>query len=174
MRAEMLARFLRYPYCTRRDKRPGAQAGNGTGASHVHCGGAPGPVVGGLSAPFFCPGFGEPKEKARQCRAFAWVPTSGGAGTGGIQISPPDVDMKRCHSNSRQKATLPVNDNAACGVTAGKAMVRAPGSAPGHGFPAAAANCAQPDGSARPAMGWAGISAPGPGYRTDACEHPDC
>ena len=25
----------------------------GTGASHVHCGGAPGPVVGGLPAPFY-------------------------------------------------------------------------------------------------------------------------
>ena len=88
-----LARFLQPYPCTRRGKRPGAQAGNGTGASHVHCGVAPGPVVGGLPAPFYL----RPKEESPAGRAFSrGADVRQVAGTGGIQRFPPDNRHKHC------------------------------------------------------------------------------
>ena len=84
--------------CTHRGNASGARAGIGTGASHARDGEAEGPVVGGLPAPFFCP---EPARrddahKNRQPgrgRAAVGASTSDRAGTGGIQISLPDIDM---------------------------------------------------------------------------------
>ena len=66
----------------------------GTGASHAHAGDAEGPVVGGLPAPFLCAKDSRDKKKPGIAGLFAEAPTPGRAGTGGIQISPPDVDIE--------------------------------------------------------------------------------
>jgi hypothetical protein len=67
--------------------------------------GTPGPVVGGLPALFSARKNTAAPMKKPGIAGPCWVPTSGGAGTGGIQISPPNVDIEACIVQLRQKAT---------------------------------------------------------------------